>query len=234
MPTTAATELAESLLAAARFAPVERNPLVRAVAAGTLSRDALRMYVQWMASMALGFPRRIAAVLAVCDDADVRRLLIGNLLEEEGVVAFVPEEGVRIEPARRHGAMAIKLARAAGLAESEIAMHPPSAWFAERLAAGDWLGPFAYFAVGFEANVPATFRAIADPLMQHYRFTRDDLEFLIEHFVADERHGVEAAHLIARVARTDEARERALAGARRGGQAWWAFHRAAAAERVPA
>ncbi len=229
----AATEFAEALLAAARTAPVERNPIVRGIASGTLSGEALRRYVISIASMAAGFPRRIAAVLAICDDLDVRRALLGNLLEEEGVVGFVPEEGVRIEPARRHGAMAVKFARAAGV-EGDIEIHPAGSWFSERLAAGDWLGPFAYFAVGFEANVPATFRAIADPLMQHYGFTRDDLEFLIEHFVADERHGIEAAHLIARVARTEEARERALAGARRGGQAWWAFHRAAAAERVPA
>lgn len=230
----AATELGESLLAVARVGPMESNPLVRAVIDGSLSREALRHYLTRVASMALAFPRRIAAVLAVCDDPAVRRFLLANLLEEEGVVAFEPGAGVTVVEARRHAVMAMKLARAAGAPDEEVDNNaPPAPWFQERLAAGDWIGAFSYFAVGFESNVPSTFRMLVEPLVTRYGFRDDDLEFLVEHFTADERHGTDSADLIARAAHSAEARESALAGARRGGKAWWAFHRAAASDPVP-
>ena len=223
--------LAATLLAAARPAPIETHPFVATLRDGVMSPEAVREYAVAIARIGIAFPYRIAAVLAICDDPDIRRSLISNLLEEEGVVGYVPGEHVRIEPSRRHGEMARRFARAAGATDAEVdaVTLRQARWFSEALERGDWLGAFAYFAIGQEANVPATFRLILDPLMQHYGFRRDDLIFLTEHFEADERHGVESAHLIGRVAASDEARERALEGARRGGMAWWALHRTFAA-----
>jgi len=233
---TAATDFADSLLAVARPAPVESNPVVAGLVEGRLSRDAVRRYAIALAAIAESFPRRISAVLAICDDQDVRRSLMNNLLEEEGVTRFVPAEGMQIDPERRHGVMGRRLARAAGATDAEIDAVPsqPARWFTDALRAGDWLGAFSFFSIGFEANVPATFRAIVEPLTAHYGFTSHELEFLYEHFTADERHGIEAAHLIARAATTEALRGRAREGARRGGAAWWAFHRAIAAEPVHA
>jgi len=228
---TAATDFAESLLGAARVPRLESSPLVAGIMAGTLSRDVVRSYAVTIASAAAGFPRSIAAVLSLCDEVEVRRLLLSNLLEEEGAVAYVPGEGVAIEPSRRHLAMARKFAHAAG-AEGDVGVRSTSAWFSESISRGDWIGAFAFFSVGFEANVPQTFRLIVGPLEQHYGFTRADLEFLIEHCDADERHGVESAQLIARIARSQEARQAAMAGAKRGGLAWGALHRAVAARRL--
>lgn len=224
---TAATEFVESLLAVSRVAPMETHPFVRAVADGSLSREALKQYAIQIAGVATVFPKRLAAVLSLCDDTPVRRSLIANMLEEEGVVGFVPAEGIRVVEARRHGVMGERFARAAGATEEELRkpLPEPARWFSNAIQAGDWLGAFSYFAVGQEANVPATFRALIGPLTKHYGIAPEDLEFLTEHFEADERHGIESAHLIARVATTDEARGRALEGARRGGMAWWAFHR---------
>ncbi|HEX8253121.1 MAG TPA: iron-containing redox enzyme family protein [Thermoanaerobaculia bacterium] len=222
----AATDFVESLLAVSRVAPMAEHPFVRSVIDGSLSREALKRYAIDIASIAHVFPKRLAAVLSLCDDAAVRRSLLANLLEEEGVVAFVPAEGVRIVEARRHGVMADRFARAAGASDDELRPEPtPARWFAEAIHRGDWLGAFSFFAIGQEANVPATFRALIDPLMKNYGIALEDLEFLIEHFEADERHGIESAHLIARIATTDDARSRALEGARRGGMSWWAFHR---------
>jgi pyrroloquinoline quinone (PQQ) biosynthesis protein C len=223
----AATDFADALLASARPAPIETHPFVVALKDGALSPEAIRDYAVAIARIGGAFPYRIASVLAVCDHQDIRRSLISNLLEEEGVVGYVPGEHVRVDPKRRHGEMAKRFARAAGATDAEVdaVTLRHARWFAEALGRGDWLGAFSYFAIGQEANVPATFRLILDPLMEHYGFRRDDLEFLTEHFEADERHGIESAHLIARVADTAEARERALEGARRGGMAWWALHR---------
>jgi pyrroloquinoline quinone (PQQ) biosynthesis protein C len=233
---TAATEFAESLLASARVAPAETNPIVAGVIDGRLSRETVRRYAVAIAAMAESFPRRISSVLAFCDDDAVRQSLLGNLLEEEGVVGFVPAEGVRIVPERRHGVMGRRFAHAAGATEAEIdaASSEPARWFTDALRKGDWIGAYTFFAIGFEANVPATFRMLVEPLTAHYGFTAHELEFLYEHFTADERHGAEAALLIAGAANTEARRASAREGARRGGAAWWAFHRTVAAEPVHA
>ncbi|MEA2464525.1 MAG: pyrroloquinoline-quinone synthase [Acidobacteriota bacterium] len=233
---TAATEFAESLLASARLAPVETNPIVAGVIDGRLSRGTVRRYALALAAMAESFPQRISSVLSLCDDYAVRRSLLGNLLEEEGVVGFVPAEGVQIEPERRHGAMGRRFARAAGATDAELdaISSEPARWFTDALRKGDWIAAYSFFAIGFEANVPATFRVLVEPLTAHYGFTGHELEFLYEHFTADERHGAEAAQLIAAAATTDARRASAREGARRGGAAWWAFHRAIAAEHVHA
>ncbi|HYI09045.1 MAG TPA: iron-containing redox enzyme family protein [Thermoanaerobaculia bacterium] len=230
----AGTDLVETLLAAARPAPIETHPFVVSLREGALSPEAVRGYAIAIARIGGAFPYRIASVLAICDHPDIRRSLISNLLEEEGVTGYTPGEHVRVDPKRRHGEMGRKFARAAGATDAEVdALSLRHArWFGEAIGRGDWLGAFAYFAIGQEANVPSTFRLILDPLMEHYGFSREDLEFLTEHFEADERHGLESAHLIARVAETSEARQRALEGARRGGMAWWALHRTHTAVRL--
>jgi pyrroloquinoline quinone (PQQ) biosynthesis protein C len=51
-----------------------------------------------------------------------------------------------------------------------------------------------------------------------------DLEFLVEHFIADERHGAHGAELAALAATTNEQQQEALAGAQRGALAFWHFH----------
>lgn len=232
----AGTDFVGALLEAARPAPIETHPFVAAMREGALSRDTIRDYAVTIAAIGGAFPYRIASVLAICDHREIRRSLISNLLEEEGVVDYTPGQHVAVDPARRHGEMGRRFARAAGATDAEVdAVSPrPARWFGEAVRNGNWLGAFAYFAVGQEANVPGTFRLILDPLMEHYGFAREDLQFLTEHFEADERHGLESAHLIAQAATTDEARQRALEGARRGGMAWWALHRTHLSERAGA
>lgn len=220
---TADTEFAAALLAAARRAPMATNPFVDAVIRGEASRDEIKAFAIFLTVIAADFPKRIAAVYTICEHQELKRSLLGNLLEEEGVVAYAPGEGVRIDRARAHTSLARRFAYAAGASDAEIdaLVMPPVRWFAERIRAGDWLGAFAHFSIGYEANVPETFRLLMDPLTRIYGFKDEDLEFLTEHFVADERHGIEAAYLIERIATTTEARARAMDGARRGGRAWW-------------
>jgi pyrroloquinoline quinone (PQQ) biosynthesis protein C len=230
----AATDLAQALLQAARPAPIETNPFLASVKAGLASGEAVRRYATALANMAIAFPYRIASVLAICAHPEVRRSLLGNLMEEEGVVSYLPGSGVTIAIPRSHGTMARRLAIAAGATEQDVtgAVNDAPRWFREALLKRDWLGAFAYFSVGHEANVPAAFRILAPALTAHYGMAEEDLEFLIEHMSADERHGVEAAELIAQIIESEDEAERAMEGARRGGIAWWALHRSFAATSV--
>jgi pyrroloquinoline quinone (PQQ) biosynthesis protein C len=223
--------LAEELYAAARPAPVETNPFVVQVRNGTASREAIRSFAMHIASATESFVRALYAVLSVCTDVRARQSFIGNVLEEEGCTGYMPGLGATFDEARRHPAMARKFTRVAGLGDEAIdafRVGPPN-WFDRQIRAGNWLGPFAYIAVGTEANIPPTYRLLIPAFAEHYGFSTNDLEFLIEHVSADDRHGLEGAMLIASIAETDAARRQALEGARRGGRGWWEILRRHAA-----
>lgn len=214
---------AEELFAAAQPAPIETNPFVMQVRGGEATRESIRAFALLLAAAADSFSRSLFAVLGVCTDVRVRESLIGNVLEEEGATGFVPGSGATFDPARRHSTMARAFTRAAGVEDGEVdalRVEPPN-WFQRQIRAGDWVGPFAYIAVGTEANIPPTYRLLIPALAEKYGFSERDLAFLIEHVTADDRHGLDGATLIESVARTDAARRQALEGARRGGRGWW-------------
>lgn len=227
MQMTAVTEhssrFAEEIVAAARPRPMSENPFIVSLRNREVSREKLRRYLVHLASLAVGFPQVISSVLGVCGEERVRHHLIANLLEEEGITS-VEHNQVRFDPARSHAFLAKRLAQAAGAVE-EIPAHLPTSWFQQKLASGSWIAPFAYFSIGHEANIPPTFRLIIDTLSKDYGFDDSSLEFLTEHVTTDERHGQEAAEMIAAIVRNPEDRAEALEGARRGGLAWWGFHK---------
>jgi len=214
---------ADRLFAAARPAPLETHPFIIGVRSGEASREDVRSFALHMASATESFVRALHSILGVCPEPRVRHSLIGNVLEEEGATSFAPGAGATFDPQRHHPTMSRRFARAAGATDSDIdalRVGPPK-WFTRALAAGNWLGPFSYVAVGTEANIPPTYRLLIPALANNYGFTEHDLEFLNLHVEVDDRHGLEGAMLIASVAATDDARHQALEGARRGGHGWW-------------
>lgn len=226
MSSATETSFAGLLLQSARPHPIVTNPFVVALRRGDCTRGQIRDYARMIAAAAIGFPRVLSNVLTWCDRPRIRESLLGNLLEEEGAIAYRPGQGVVLAPERSHAAMALRFAAAAGLSEAEVAQsqQQESRWYRDAAERGDWIGAFAYFAVGFEANVPESFRLVHAALVGHYGFAEEDLEFLTEHMTADERHGREAAEMLAELTEPAE-RQRALDGARRGGMTWWMIHR---------
>ncbi|HEX8171049.1 MAG TPA: iron-containing redox enzyme family protein [Thermoanaerobaculia bacterium] len=215
---------AAELIAAARSVDLPAASFIAAVRGGTCGRETLRRYSVYGVQLAELFPRILAALLAVCDDPVARRLLIGNLLEEEGHVRGVGGEA-ELDPERAHGALARRFARAAGAGEAELAIPAqPPRWFTAALATGEWLAPFAYFGVGIESNVSVAFGEIVTPLRTHYGFSEREVAFFAEHTVADERHGATSAELVARLATTAEARRRVLRATMRGARGFRMLH----------
>lgn len=223
---SSATEFAKTLLSAAQPFPPDRNPVVRRVVDGPVSRAALQPFASMLVTMAEQFPLSICALLGTCRTPRVREALIANLLEEEGVIAAAGQ-GVRIDREQSHGGLARRFARATGVADENLDSLPlvENAWFMSELRQGRWLAPFAYVSVGFEANVPPTFSLLLDPLRKRWGFEECELAFFIDHVTADERHGTESANLIAALATDDSQRTAALEGAHRGGLAFWHLHR---------
>lgn len=217
------TAFAKQLLAAGHVPEIIEHPFVRGIVEGRYPKESLYAYAQELIGLAAGFPARLAELFARCDHAEVRRVILENLLEEEGVVSFGAVNGLVIDPQRRHAAMGDRFLKALGA--GCVPTPPPAGqWLTTELQAGRWLGPFAYFCVGIEANVPATFRLLAAGLRTHYGLHEEDLEYFTEHFIADERHGEHGAEIAAAAATTQALQQEALTGAQRGGQAWWHFH----------
>lgn len=213
---------AGELEAATRPFPIESNPFVVAVRNGTCSRDDVRSFAQRLAAAAEVFNNSLFAILSVCDEPAVRQSVLANALEEEGVTSYAGGANATFDAARRHPAMASRFARASGVTDADISAlgGTITPWFRQSLQAGNWIGPFA-FIVAIEANIPLTFRLIIRPLREHYGFTNDEMEFLIEHVTVDDRHAADGAEAIAAIATTEERRRQALQGARRGAVMWW-------------
>lgn len=216
----------DELLAAARPREITTTPFLLALQAGTCHRATIQRYALHLHAAAIQFPRVLSDVLTFCDSEEIRKTVLGNLLEEEGVVSFSPGTGVVAIAERKHSAMSRRLALATAATEEQVAAERISEtrWFRDARTRGDWVGMFCFFAIGYESNVPRTFRIIHDALRTQYGFAAEDLEYLSEHFTADERHGRESAEAIAAVG-TEAQRARALEAARRGGMAWWMMHR---------
>ncbi|HEV3484911.1 MAG TPA: iron-containing redox enzyme family protein, partial [Vicinamibacterales bacterium] len=189
----------------------------------TCTREEIRSFALHLALSTRSFNRSLFAILGVCDDLRAIRALLTNVLEEEGVMSYAPGAGATFDPERRHPAIARRFALAAGVTNDELdAMNvTPPRWFRDALAAGNWLGPYAFVAVGTEANIPPTFRLLIPALREHYGFSDDDLEFFIEHVTVDDRHAMDGARAIETIAVTEESRRQALVGARHGAMSWW-------------
>jgi pyrroloquinoline quinone (PQQ) biosynthesis protein C len=214
---------AEELYAAARPFPIDTHPLIASVRNGTCSREEIHAFALRLASSTRSFNRSLFAILGVCTDLRAVRALLTNVLEEEGVLSYAPGQGATFDPDRRHPALARRFALAAGVTENELdALNvTPPRWFRDALAAGNWLGPYAFVAVGTEANIPPTFRLLIPALRERYGFSNDDLDFFIEHVTVDDRHAMDGARTIETIAATPESRRQALVGARRGAMSWW-------------
>lgn len=223
------TSFVETLLQSARPYPIAENPFVVSLRRGECTGEQIRRYAGMIAVAAIGFPRVLSNILTHCDRQDVRASVLANLMEEEGIVRYRAGEGIVVDARRNHAGMARRFAAAAGVSPEALEVpRAESRWYAHAAESGDWIGAFAYFAIGYEANVPESFRLIHAALVEHYGFAEEDLEFLTEHMTADERHGREAAELLASDP-SPAARQRALEGARRGGMTWWMIHRRLAA-----
>ena len=218
----------DELLETTAAIDMRSHPFVAALAKGVLPRDALRRYTIDLYLLAYFFPQRLAALAAMCDDAEARAELLRNLLEEDGIVGIDGERLIR-DPERSHGAIARRLCLAAGATDDDLdrarAAYRRDTWVDRSIASGALAAALAYLTVGIEGCVAATFPLLLPMLEQQYGFSRHDLEFVALHATADAKHARIGAALTASVVRSDDDRAAALEGAARAATAWWWWHR---------
>lgn len=219
-------ELGARLRAAARPSPMAEHAFVRALEAGQLPPARLAEWARALHALSVGFPARVAALIAIAPPGPLSAHALENLQEELGVQRLAAG-GARLDPEGDHGALARRLAVALG-APPIAAPQPTPRSFAQALAAGRWAELAGWLFVGMELSVADTFPRLIAPLR---RLGLDDhaLEFLILHQAADALHAARGIELLeAAVAAAPSLEAEALRGARRGAVAWrtWLSHAA--------
>jgi pyrroloquinoline quinone (PQQ) biosynthesis protein C len=215
------------LQAAARPSPMGEHAFVRALEAGRLPPARLAEWAHELHALSVGFPSRVAALIAVAPPGPLAAHALENLQEELGVQRL-EAGGVRVDPAGGHGLLARRLAVALG-APPVAPPQPAPRSFAQALAAGRWAELAGWLFVGMELSVADTFPRLIAPLRRHAGLDDHALEFLILHQAADALHAARGIELLeSAVAAEPSLEAEALRGARRGAVAWrtWLSHAA--------
>ena len=191
------------------------HPFYQAWTEGRLPLDTLRAYARQYFHHVEAFPRAVSAVHSLCPNRDGRRMLAGNLTEEEGLEAGKQD----------HATLWMQFAT--GLGESEqtvldqalndetIALIETFRRLSQRSYAAGLGALYAY-----ESQFPAVATAKIDGLIERYDISDEEtLRFFRVHQTADVEHGDVCRTLLDALA-PDERDEAIAAGEELAGALW--------------
>lgn len=169
-----------------------QHPFYQAWSRGELSLDALRDYAAQYYKHVAAFPTYLSAVHAQTEDAEVRREILSNLMDEE---AGTPN----------HTELWLQFAESLGLSRDEVQSTP--AWPATKnLVAsfrdccgkrGTGVGLASLYA--YESQIPAVSEKKIEGLRQFYGSTNPEgYRYFTVHIEADREHAAVEAAQIAR------------------------------------
>jgi pyrroloquinoline-quinone synthase len=169
-----------------------KHPFYQAWTEGKLSKEALRTYACQYFRHVAAFPRYVSAVHSACDEIDVRKALLENLIEEE--------RGDGDHPS-------LWLAFAASLGASEAEVKSTVAWpetralvdtFFELCKSDDYREGLAAL-LAYEAQIPAVAEAKIDGLARFYGIDAPEaVRFFSVHVEADVAHAASESELLDR------------------------------------
>lgn len=178
-----------------------KHPFYRAWQEGRLSKEDLGHYAKAYYPHVKAFPRYVSATHSVCEDASARKMLVGNLVEEEG--------GEKTHPELWHD-----FAEGLGVAKSELG--PVSEYTKgcievfENLSSKSALSGLAAL-YAYESQIPAVSRTKIQGLKQFYGVERPEtLEFFKVHEEADVWHAGEEKKVLLSLAQTAEQKQEVL------------------------
>jgi pyrroloquinoline-quinone synthase len=186
-----------------------KHPFYRLWSQGKLTRENLREYAISYYPHVAAFPTYVSGVHAGCEDAALRRELLENLIEEERG----PEN---------HPALWRRFAAALGASESDLSASPRTPEVAEAIAEFRRATRQGSVAEGlaalyaYESQIPEVSKTKREGLSAFYGIKEGDAtKFFSVHEQADVWHRQVEREALGRVAETPQAREDALAAARR-------------------
>jgi pyrroloquinoline quinone (PQQ) biosynthesis protein C len=206
----------------------KNHPFFGALAEGKLPLRVLGVYL----ALHYQFVQRALASFGILltrnfAHEDVRKMLVENLAEEEGLKA-IPREG---HVPHDHNELIVRFCKAAGLAEHEVrGMKMTPAWWGRSLhyfqtALQEPIGVVLAMQTTQEGQQPALNSEVVLPaLAKHYGYPPGSpaIEFFTEHAEADIEHSRRQAELCARYLDTDAAKARALEVAEQACMLRWA------------
>jgi len=206
----------------------KNHPFFGALAEGKLPLRVLGVYL----ALHYQFVQRALASFGILltrnfAHEDVRKMLVENLAEEEGLKA-IPREG---HVPHDHNELIVRFCTAAGLSEHEArTMKMTPAWWGRSLhyfqtALQEPIGVVLAMQATQEGQQPALNSEVVLPaLARHYGYPAGspEIEFFTEHAEADIEHSRRQAELCARYLDTDAAKARALEVAEQACMLRWA------------
>ena len=157
------------------------HPFYRAWSAGTLERERLQEYARQYFHFERMFPRFLSAIHARTESPAARRLLLGNLWDEE-------------YGERNHAALWLEFAEAVGVPAGEVEAsegRPQTRALVEHYAEVAAKAPVAEALAAlfaYESQVPAIAWEKIKGLTEHYGLLPQQFEFFSTHLVSDVAH----------------------------------------------
>lgn len=195
------------------------HPFYKAWAAGELSAADLREYAGDYYHHVAAFPTYLSALHARLEEGELRRRILHNLCDEEGIDS--PDT-------RSHAELWLDFAEGMGASREEVRARRPVpeveqliATFRRIVAEEPVIAALAAF-YAYESQVPRVAKEKAKGLREHYQADRKTCAYFDLHTMADIYHAqVWRDELEALVAQRPEQAERALAAAEECAQALW-------------
>jgi pyrroloquinoline-quinone synthase len=204
-----------------RVAPFNllQHPFYQAWSKGELTREDLREYAAEYWHHVSAFPTYLSALHSRLPDGEMRREVLRNLAEEEGVDAAT---------ARPHSELWMDFAAGMGATRDEVvgrAVQPEMtalmATFRE-LMQKETASPAMAALYAYESKVPAIARTKAEGLAKHYATEGAAARYFSLHQTADVAHASVWRELIDKdLAVSPESEEVALAAGERAAKALW-------------
>ena len=194
-----------------------QHPFYQAWSKGELTRDELREYASEYWHHVSAFPTYLSALHARLDDAPLRRTVLENLADEEGLPKGRPHSDLWMDFATGMGATPASVRARALAAETAALIEHFRAAMQQESAAAALAALYAY-----ESRVPAIARTKAEGLGQHYQADAATARYFTLHQTADLHHSqVWREALQAELSAHPGQREAALDAAERTAAALW-------------
>ena len=194
-----------------------KHPYYQAWSKGELTREDLREYASEYWHHVSAFPAYLSSLHSQLPDGKLRRLVLENLADEEGLEDGCP-----------HSDMWMDFARGMGAFEQEVRSRniaPETQALLEHFRAAMHHSPTAALAAlyAYESKVPAIAKTKADGLMHHYNADAATRRYFTVHTTADVHHArVWRNALAAELAAHPEETEAALEAGEAAARALWA------------
>ncbi|MCU1313445.1 MAG: family putative folate metabolism protein [Acidobacteriaceae bacterium] len=170
----------------ARIAPYNllEHPFYQAWSSGELTRDDLREYASEYWHHVAAFPTYLSALHARLEDAPLRRTVLENLADEEGIPGARPHSELWMDFATGMGAVANDV-RSRELQPETVALIGHFRHAMQMAATAALATLYTY-----ESRVPAIARSKAEGLKAHYGADAATARYFVLHQTADVQHAL--------------------------------------------